>query len=376
MPTVINPKITDAGMAAAVAASNDGLQLKITHVALGTGQYTPAENATALFVRKEKVAVSGASSAGPGAFAVSVYLPSYTAGAPYNVGEIGFYAGDPDAGGVLFAVHSAPGATIFQRNTIDWVGQFAMKVTRVPAGSVTIEVDPGGALSLAIMAQHLGNTHPHTQYIRHFASAAPLPTADEGPIWHAGFNSLMTWQVFTANGANYVGYASVDIGLLRPDTQPTPRDAWVKTGVTGLPTTMTLYHWAKHNGLVMTAGWMPGTLFYKDNLDGTFATPDVRGEHIRMWDELRGVDIGRQFGSHQKGSLLVGDNSANNEVIYAARANTEREQLGWDAPVDQTYTALLRFLQTSGADLGQSDNVSHMGVARGRNTSFAGVIHI
>lgn len=368
MPTVINPKITDAGMAAAVAASNDGLQLKITHVALGTGQYTPAENATALFVRKEKVAVSGASSAGPGAFAVSVYLPSYTAGAPYNVGEIGFYAGDPDAGGVLFAVHSAPGATIFQRNTIDWVGQFAMKVTRVPAGSVTIEVDPGGALSLAIMAQHLGNPHPHTQYIRHFASGAALPTADEGPIWSAAYNSLMTWQSFTANGANYVGYASMDIGFLRPDTQPSPRNAWVKTGVTGLPTTMPLYHWAKHHGMMLTSGWEAGTLFFKDNGDGTFATADVRGEHPRFWDDSRGVDAGRAFGSWQGDAIrnIWGEFNAVRTGSHTAGV------FGWSGGGmngSDSGGDWRNFIDFNAARV-----VPTAAENRGRNTAFAGVI--
>lgn len=356
MPTVISPKITDAGLDAAVNAANDGIQLQITHVVLGQGMYSPDFTATAMLLRKEKAVISGAVDLGAGSFMVSAYLPSYT-GLPYNVGEIGFWAGDPDAGGVLLAVHSAPGTTIFQRNSLDWVGQFAVKLTRVPAGSVTIEVDPDGAQSLAIMAQHLGNPHPHTQYIRHFASAAPLPTADDGPIWHAGFNSLMTWQVFTANGANYVGYASVDIGLLRPDTQPTPRNAWVKTGVTGLPTTMALYHWAKHHGLMLTSGWAAGTLFYKDNGDGTFATADVRAEHIRFWDDSRGVVGGHTFGSWLNHMLASHNHSIWGDINGGNGGSGRIPTVGEGGLEAWVYTELSGGFET-----------------RGRSTAFAGVI--
>lgn len=363
MPTVISPKITDAGLAAAVNADADGIQLKITHIVLGQGQYAPADNAVALVLRKEKVAISGSVSTGSGGFLVSAYLPSY-AGAPYNVGEIGFYAGDPDAGGVLFAVHSAPGTTIFQRNTIDWVGQFAMKVTRVPAGSVTIEVDPGGALALAIMAQHLSNPHPHVQYIRHFGAAAALPTVDEGPIWSAAFNSLMTWQSFTANGANYIGYASVDIGWLRPDTQPTPRNAWIKTGVTGLPNTLALYHWAKHHGLMLSSGWTAGTLFYKDNGDGTFASADVRGEHIRFWDDLRGVLPGQSFGAWLQDAFQGHSHGFKNGPSEGDVSDTTTNGNGHSWEI---YTPWVGELGGYGAPRIATET-------RGRSTAFAGVI--
>lgn len=353
MPTVITPLITDAGLDAALNAQADGLELQITHIILGQGQFTPGPLTPGPVSRKEKVTISGAVRTGVGAFLVTAYLTSY-AGAPYNVGEIHFYAGDPDAGGVLFAVHSQPGITIFQRNSLDWVGQFALTLARVPAGSVNVSVDPGGALALALVAQHNSNPHPHTQYIRHFASAAPLPAVDEGPIWHAGFNSLMTWQVFNANGANYTGYASVDIGLLRPDTQPTPRNAWVKSGVTGLPTTMALFQWAKHHGLVLTSGWAAGTLFYKDNGNGTFATPDVRAEHIRFWDDSRGVIGGHTFGSWLDHMLASHAHSV--QVGYGEGDDTWTVTNGWNSGVT------LNTFNTGGAE------------TRGRSTAFAGVI--
>lgn len=43
---------------------------------------------------------------------------------------------------------------------------------------------------------------------------------------------------------------------------------------------------------------------------GTFRLPDLRGEFIRGWDNGRGVDAGRTFGSWQKGTLFGHDNTS------------------------------------------------------------------
>lgn len=165
--TVINPILTNAGLAAAVAAAGNGLQLAITHVALGTGQYTPANpnGQTAMVARKEKVAIAGGYASGAG-FMINVLFPAW-AGTPnpYNATELGFYAGDPDAGGVLFAIYSAPTGTLVQRNALEYTAQFAMALTRVPAGSVTVTIDPSAAQALGLLAQHEGKSNPHTQYV-------------------------------------------------------------------------------------------------------------------------------------------------------------------------------------------------------------------
>ena len=168
MPAVINPLITDAGLAAAIAASGSGLQLAITHVALGAGQYTPSNSQTAMTDRREKAAIAGGMVSGTGSFRLSVLFPSWGAAA-YNASEMGFYAGDPDAGGVLFAVYSTASGLIVNRTNIDYVASFAMQLTRVPAGSVTVTVDVSVSQAMAQLANHLGDVNPHNQYVRHDA---------------------------------------------------------------------------------------------------------------------------------------------------------------------------------------------------------------
>lgn len=164
MPTVISPVITDAGLAAAINMASNGLQLQITHVVIGTGKYNPGYTSV-ITNRTEKATIAGAVGTGAGAFLVSAYMPSF-AGVAYNVSEIAFYAGDPDAGGVCFAIYSHPTEIMFQRNSLDWVGQFALQLVRVPAGSVGVVVDPQASLAVALLSQHLNDANPHPQYVK------------------------------------------------------------------------------------------------------------------------------------------------------------------------------------------------------------------
>lgn len=138
---------------------------------------------------------------------------------------------------------------------------------------------------------------------RHIKSGQPLPTKNIGPIWHDDYADWMTWQTFNQNGANYTGYASRLIGSLLLDTQPLPRAGYIKSGVQNLGRTTyaALRAWAQHNGLMVAPGvWAAGTIQCADNADGiTFRIYDVRGEFMRVWDDGRGVDSTRSFGSAQ-----------------------------------------------------------------------------
>lgn len=57
---------------------------------------------------------------------------------------------------------------------------------------------------------------------------------------------------------------------------------------------------AQDNGLIVENGfWTAGSLVYEDIDEEAFRIPDLRGEFIRAWDDGRGVDSGRVFGSDQ-----------------------------------------------------------------------------
>lgn len=168
MTAILNPIITDAGLAAAINANNNGLALAITHIALGTGQYDSSVNGpamTALAALKEQVSVGAGTVAGTGACALAVRFESWT-GTSYDATEIGFYAGDPTSGGVLFAVFSSTSDVIVERNLLDYIATFTLQLTRVPSGSVTVNVDAGAAQMLALLNLHLNAADPHTQYLK------------------------------------------------------------------------------------------------------------------------------------------------------------------------------------------------------------------
>lgn len=226
MPTTIAPVITNAGLAAAIAADGLGVDLELTHVALGTGQYTPANpnSQTAMVARTEKVTISGGRVSGTGACRMDVVFPSF-GGTPYNATELGFWAGDPDAGGVLFAVWSHPSDVIVNRNALDYVASFALQLSRVPPGSVTVTVDTGAAQALSYVAAHEGAANPHPQYVRHDTGAQALSASGKANgRRNLGFDSSTdvasagTIDVFAAGTYKVRVTGSVTINRLDDDS--------------------------------------------------------------------------------------------------------------------------------------------------------------
>jgi|GEM_PF-685107 len=144
-----------------------------------------------------------------------------------------------------------------------------------------------------------------------------LPNENIGPIWHDAYNSIMTWQEFTANGAGYIGYASRLVGKPELDAQPTARKGFIPSGASNLSKAAytALWNWAVHTGLLVSAGtWVAGTVAVKDNGDGTFAVYDLRGEFLRAWDAGRGADAGRVFGTWQEDAIRNISGSVNASV--------------------------------------------------------------
>ncbi len=156
--TAIVPILTQVGLNAAVTAAGSGLQIALTHIAFGSGQYTPAVNGsgnatqTAMVARLEKATFGGGTQNGA-QVTLAALFPEYGS-TPYNVGEIGIWAGDPDAGGILFAIYSTPTYVHALRNSSLQVAEsYSFRLNSVPLGSVTVTVDPSGAALSAVQAQ-------------------------------------------------------------------------------------------------------------------------------------------------------------------------------------------------------------------------------
>ena len=191
MPTTFNPKITSAGLNAAIAANGSGLSLQLTHIALGSGKYNPTGAETALVNRIETATIAPGSSAGAATLSVLAVFAGY-AGGDYDLGEVGLFAGNPAAGGVLFAVASRAGLRYSIRSAAveAYTTQFTLALSGAPSGSVNVTVDAAGNVAASLVANHIAAVNPHPQYVR---KAGDTMT---GPLTLAG-NAVLALQPVT-----------------------------------------------------------------------------------------------------------------------------------------------------------------------------------
>lgn len=163
-PLIINPTLTQAGQQAALAASNQGVSLNLTHISYGMGKYAPVGNEVAL-----KTPVS-----------IKVSLAGGTRPTPYqlrmlsawreNIGgekaitEIGFWAGTV----LAFIWSTAAGQAAFTKTDgVTAVHFIDLALSSVPASSISITIDPQEAVSLAAIAAHEGASNAHPDYVKH-----------------------------------------------------------------------------------------------------------------------------------------------------------------------------------------------------------------
>ena len=127
------------------------------------------------------------------------------------------------------------------------------------------------------------------------APAGPVPgtlwfESDSGNtfIWYEDGTSNQWVQV---NAGVAVG-ASADPGAISWFARSSPPVGWVKAN--GAAVSRTAY------SILFAA---IGTSFGAGDGSTTFNLPDLRGEFVRGWDDARGIDVGRSFGSAQAAAV-------------------------------------------------------------------------
>ena len=103
-----------------------------------------------------------------------------------------------------------------------------------------------------------------------------------------------------------------------------------------------------------------GTTFGVGDGSTTFQIPDLRGEFIRGWDDSRGVDSGRSFGSAQADEL---GSHYHIEGMGCNTATTGR--------YGNTATGVSRYVHTSGGTDTDGPNTSSTGGAETRPRNIA-----
>ena len=173
-PVIINPTLTQAGQAAAFNASNDGLELKITHVSFGTAHYDPNGSEVALVAPVgNKVPVAGASRPTP--YQIRMVSTWREDVGQVAIGEIAFWAEDT----LVFVWSKADGTLAsYKTDGVAYVLFNDLAFSSVPPGSISFVIDPDESVSLAALAAHEGAFNAHPQY----ALRAKFPDY-QGHLW-------------------------------------------------------------------------------------------------------------------------------------------------------------------------------------------------
>lgn len=138
--------------------------------------------------------------------------------------------------------------------------------------------------------------------------------------------------------------------------------------------------WLKCDGSLVSRNAFPqlfGKIGYTYGGSGNdFRLPDLRGEFLRGWDDGRGIDAGRAFGSLQKGSLIGFDESY--DFVWNLSTTTDgalasSAALGMDVFDVASYpTARMTGASySSRIDLSRNSNsAGYVGISRPRNVSM------
>lgn len=162
--------LTNAGINAAIDAEGPGLSITVSELAIGTGKYDPDATETALQAETHRYPLAGA---GVNAASHTLQFTSVLEAASQTEAfEIGLFTDT----GILFAVASTTGVNplVVLYAGIAFVASFGLSLAGIPAGTVTVSVDPTASVAASMLQQHLAASNPHPQYASVLNVAASL----------------------------------------------------------------------------------------------------------------------------------------------------------------------------------------------------------
>lgn len=152
--------------------------------------------------------------------------------------------------------------------------------------------------------------------------SADLPAVDKGPVFVIERQEILVW----VSGGLFTGYQSPQCGKIDHfATQATP------------------VGWLRANGAAVSRATYAalfaviGTRFGAGDGSTTFNLPDLRGEFVRGWDDGKGTDPSRAFGSNQTDQLqnhnhahgilsASGSTSGNQQYTVSSSGNAQNTQ--------------------------------------------------
>lgn len=167
-------------------------------------------------------------------------------------------------------------------------------------------------------------------------------------------------------------------------------DGSALTGITSTPASTVIYvaqntaptGYVKANGAALSRTTYAdlfaaiGTTFGSGDGSTTFNVPDLRGEFIRAWDDARGVDSGRSFGSAQTSTNLAHrHNTTIDGVASTSRSHQSQTNLTSYHTADGGYEGYYaRGVSSSVEATGSVSSTSGGSEARPRNIALLACI--
>ena len=215
-PIPIPLKLTNAGRLAALDAFNSGLNIKLTHFAIGSGKYnseTTGAGRTALQNEIARYPVSGGSIEPVSrTLRFSAILES---GITQNAFEVGLF----DENGVLFAVASTTGndPLILVTANIAFVASLSLVLADINVTNLSVVDDPSSPLAIALMNQHLANPDPHPQYpLKAVLASIIYPVGSWHGTNNAGYNPATALKPLFGYETTWYLWPYVPAGVANP----------------------------------------------------------------------------------------------------------------------------------------------------------------
>jgi len=147
MSTLLQPVITESGLAAVWRATNDGVAAQITHIAIGDVGYTPIQTQTAMHAERARYPIAD----GTRVSNQQIHLTALADGpGDFWVREVAFLLAD----GTVFAVWSHPTSVLaYKTADIDLLLAFDLELSAIPADSITVQ-STGAQLSLFMAGEY------------------------------------------------------------------------------------------------------------------------------------------------------------------------------------------------------------------------------
>jgi len=326
--------LTVDGQNALFNAQNTGLELALTHIQFGSGNRHADGSEVSLIDPKQTAPMSAQGQRiSQTQIRVSALFSGNAVAEPYEINEIGIWAGDPgQSESVLFAYWSqASGNLAVMSVGVDFVWTHDLHVDAAVGDAINVIVDPDASTAIAVLAAHLGEPDPHPQYAlkahihttadvsglqdaldssQKVVSLFALPTSDIGPVIVAEASEVWIW----VSTPFYTGYRSPLCG--RPvdghTVSPLANEIDAVGGLLSKTTYAQLWGYAQENSLVISqSDWEIniGAHWFVDVSDSQFRAPDLRNQFRRFTGTNVDNATTRALGSMQNDALqnITGD---------------------------------------------------------------------